>query len=65
MKDAETLLEEAERKLINYPSSIILKEQVHDAQSILERHYQRIHESLIIQSRTQFYEEGEKYRQFF
>ena len=65
IKKAEVSLEQAEKALLDCPDSRILKDQIHDAQSILERHYQRINEGLIIQSRVQYYEEGEKGSQFF
>ena len=65
IKNAESLLQQAEQKLLECPDSRILKDQIHDAQSTLERHYQRINEGLIIHSRVQYYEEGEKGSQFF
>ena len=65
IEKAELGLKEAEAKLIITPNCTDLKKQVYECQAILEKQYQRINEGLIIQSRVQYYEEGEKGTQFF
>ena len=65
IKNAEASLAQAEQNLVGCPDNQIFKNEIHEAQLILERHYQRINEGHIIQSRVQYYEEGEKGSQFF
>ena len=65
MKSLEQKIKCAQERLQIDPTNIEIHQQLSDAQNSLDGHYQRIHKGLVLKSRTQYYEEGEKCTQFF
>ena len=65
MKQLENSIKIAEERLQTEPNNHSLQEKLFDAKSALDNHYNRIHRGLVLQSRVQYYEEGEKCTRFF